>query len=110
MLAGDISLNISRGRISSSKCCVPFCDVKYPFLRSIPKDVRYNIMKTKRFFIPARSLACDEHRDFSVWPQIIIPNERSTFTAEQIEEMVDLLRFDSKLPKDNLSKSRYIKS
>lgn len=92
-----ISLNITRARISSTKCCVPWCDGKYPDeLRRIPVGIRHDIMKNKRFFIPSACKACNLHRDKNVWPEIAIRHEQSMFTAAQIEEMVDLLRSNDK--------------
>lgn len=97
-----IALDIGKALISSTKCCVPFCNVGFPSrLRSIPEKIRQNIMKSKRFFIPARSLACDVHYDPSVWAQIHLPNQTCTFSAAQIEQMVDLLRLDSKVSQNN---------
>lgn len=110
MLAGDISLDILRAKVSSTKCIVPFCDVEYPFINRIPKETRYEIMKSKRFFIPARSLACAEHAEFSVWSQIVIPNGKSMFKAAQIEEMVNLLLYDPKSSGDNLRESIYMRT
>lgn len=101
--AGNITLNISRARISSSKCCVPTCNVQLPAeLHRIPLGIRYDIMKTKRFFIPQTAKACNFHLDYSVWPEIIIPNQNCVFTATQIEEMVDLLRSNPRKSKDKL--------
>lgn len=98
---GNIILNISRARISSTKCCVPFCTKEFPDeLHRIPRAIRCEIMKSKRFFIPEKSVACYFHRNYSLWSEIIIPNESCAFTVAQIEEMVDLLRFDPKISKD----------
>lgn len=96
-LANSITLNISRARCSSTKCCVPSCNRELPAeLHRIPLKVRYEIMKTKRFFIMQNAKACNFHSDYSVWSTIDIRNEICTFTAAQIEEMVDLLRSDPK--------------
>ncbi|XP_031622768.1 uncharacterized protein LOC116340428 [Contarinia nasturtii] len=100
-LVGDITLNISRARISSTKCCFRSCSTECPDeLHRIPRAIRYEIMKNKRFFIPEKSVACNFHSDYSVLSEINIPVENCAFTAAQIEEMVDLLRSDPKQLKD----------
>lgn len=104
MSTADITLNITRARISSTKCCISSCN-NASKLHRISKIVRHEIMKTKRFFIPQKSLACDLHCDYSIWSEILIPTERCSFTAFQIEEMVDLLRLNSKLAHDGKSGS-----
>lgn len=97
----NINLNISRAYISSSKCCIPSCKKEYPDkLHRIPRAIRCEIMKNKRFFIPEKSVACNFHNQFSVLSEMTITNENSPFTANQIEEMVDLLRSDVKPSKD----------
>lgn len=89
----EITLNIARARISSSKCCAPSCDVALPAnLHRISEEMRYNIMKSQRFFIPKNARVCNVHSNCAVWPEIPIPNGEYRFTAVQIEEMVDLLR------------------
>lgn len=99
----NINLNINRARISSTKCCVPFCHRQKPDeFHRIPRAIRYEIMKTKRFFIPENARACYLHRELSVWPELIIPNENCAFTTAQIEEMVDLLRSDPKPIEDTV--------
>lgn len=86
----EISLNITKARVSSTKCCV--CNVQYPEkLHRISQEMRYEIMKLKRFYIPVNARACQMHSDISVWPGMQIQNEKSKFTVAQIEEMVDLL-------------------
>lgn len=94
----QITLNICKARISSTKCCVPFCNVTRPAkLHRISREIRQEIMKSKRFFIPENARACDVHSDKAVWPEIQMPvNEACQFTAVQIEEMVDLLRLPTK--------------
>lgn len=94
-------LNITRARISTKMCCVPWCNVGFPRkLHRIPVAVRYDIMKNKRFFIPAACVACDLHCESCVWPEITIQHEKSVFTSAQIEEMIDLLRSDPKSLRD----------
>lgn len=66
----------------------------------MPKEIRYEIMKNKRFFIPSDSRACDMHSDYSVWADMVIPQEKCSFTVAQIEEMVDLLRTGPKPSKN----------
>lgn len=100
---GNIALNISRARISPTKCCVPtFRRESSHELHRLSQNMRYEIMKTKRFFIPEAARACNFHRDSSVWPTINIPNENCPFSAAQIEEMVDLLRSDPKPTEDTV--------
>lgn len=48
-------------------------------------------MKAIRFFIPKRSLACDLHCHYSIWPALAVPDKKFSFEADKIEEMVDLL-------------------
>lgn len=97
LFTDNIDLNIRRARISSTRCCISTCDKRIPEpLHVIPKDIRYKILKTKRFFVPATSRACNLHSDYSIWPTMNISEEMSSFNASQIEEMVDLLRSDPK--------------
>lgn len=94
----EIELNISKARVSSTKCCVKFCDVEYPAkLHRVSHQIRYELMKTKRFFIPENARACELHSDIDVWPGIRIEDEKCKFSITQIEQMIDLLR---SCPKD----------
>lgn len=87
----EIALNINKSRVSSTKCCV--CDVQYPEkLHRVSQQMRHEILKLKRFYIPKNARACQMHSDFSVWAGISFQNVQSKFTATQIEDMVDLLR------------------
>lgn len=89
----EITLNINKARISSTKCCVKFCDAQFPEkFHRVSHQMRYELMKSKRFYVPENARACEVHSNVSVWPGISIQSEESKFTIPQIEEMIDLLR------------------
>lgn len=93
----NIVLNISKARISSSRCCVQTCNAQYPEkFHRLSKEMRHEIMKSNRVYIPENARACQLHCDLSIWQEIQVQNEDCIFTKVQIEEMVDLLRFSPK--------------
>lgn len=89
---GSIALSINRATISSTNCVHPLCAEK-PLRRATIKT-RFDIMKKLRFYIPPRGLACALHNDTASWSEIEVDNSSYPFTVKQIEEMVDLLRFE----------------
>lgn len=96
----EITLQISKARISSTKCCVKSCIAQFPVkLHRVSQQMRHELMKSNRLYIQANARACEFHNDLSVWPGIPMENEESKFTVPQIEEMVDLLRSSPKHPK-----------
>lgn len=53
-------------------------------------------MKKFRFYIPPRCVVCEHHKNDFAWSQELIGDTDTPFTVEQIEDMVDLLRLESK--------------
>lgn len=93
----EVTLNICKARISSTKCCAKFCNVQHPAkLYRVCQELRYEIMKSKRYYIPQNARACELHSDFVGWPETLNQNEQCKFNISQIEEMVDLLRYTPK--------------
>lgn len=60
--------------------------------------LRQNVLKNKRFFIPPVGKVCRRHTDSIHWIDVTIPETDLMYTAEQITEMVDLLRFNLRSP------------
>lgn len=58
--------------------------------------LRYDIIKNYRFYIARRGLVCDLHGDVNSWVQDDIQDSYIPFSCENIEDMVDLLRFEPK--------------
>lgn len=99
----EITLQVSKARISSTKCCIKSCTAQYPeSMHRVSQQMRHELMKSKRFYIPANARACEFHSDLSVWPEIPMENEASKFSIPQIEEMIDLLRTPPKQSKKPL--------
>lgn len=94
-LIGDISLSINRAKISSSNCIHPQCFERIN-LRRIPIDLRYNLMKKIRFYVASKCLVCDLHCNNNAWLADDVKDSNFPFTRNQIEDMVDLLRFEPK--------------
>lgn len=92
---GGISLSINRAAISSKKCIHPQCPQNIQ-LRRFSIETRHNLMKTIRFYVAPRALGCDLHRNMNVWSATDINGLNFPFTKDQIEDMVDLLRFQPK--------------
>lgn len=92
---GEINLNINRAIISSRKCTHPLC-FERSNLRRVPIKTRYNVLKKQRFYIPQRALSCNLHRDQSTLLGIETCNADIPFSNDQIEDMVDLLRWETK--------------
>lgn len=49
-----------------------------------------------RFYIGPRGLCCNLHRKIDSWFTVDIINSNHPFSCDQIEDMVDLLRFEPK--------------
>lgn len=94
-LTGDISLSIKRAKLSSSICFNPQC-LQQVNLRRIPIETRYNLMKKFRFYAAPKCVGCDLHRNMSTWLAADVDESNYPFTCDQIEDMVDLLRFEPK--------------
>lgn len=92
---GDIILNIKRAKISSSTCIHPEC-LEKNHLRIIPIETRYSLMKKFRFYVAPRGLGCDTHRSINAWSATDVSDSIYPFSRNQIEDMVDLLRFQPK--------------
>lgn len=60
-------------------------------------------MKAKRFYVAPRNLVCDLHRDRNSWSEDDLQIQTIPFTADYIEDMVDLLRIEPRALKYDLS-------
>lgn len=94
-VVGDISLSIKRAKLSSNNCFHPQC-LEQANLRRISFETRYNLMKKLRFYVASKCVGCDVQRNISSWRAADVNESDYPFTREQIEDMVDLLRFEPK--------------
>lgn len=94
-LTGDISLNVNRATYSSTNCSHPQCSERNK-LRRIPIETRYILIKKLRFYIPPKGLGCELHRYSIAWSANDVDESSYPFTRNQIEDMIDLLRFEPK--------------
>lgn len=95
-MKGDIYLGINRSKLSAI-CAYPSCKRILNLIR-VPKNLRQQILKKVRFYVPERGLACEIHLNLETWVQLnreLVPE--LPFNVPQIIDMVDLLRFESKL-------------
>lgn len=58
--------------------------------------MRYDLMKTKRFYVPKSTRLCNIHTRIEHWIDDELQNSITDFSAAQIVDMVDLLRMDAK--------------
>lgn len=61
-------------------------------LRCIAAIDRHNVLKQQRYYIPPKSKVCQRHFELNAWNNINNFRSLSRFNANQIDEMVDLLR------------------
>lgn len=92
---GEIHLSINRASVSSSNCFFPTCD-EISNLHRVPLKMRHHFMQFFRYYIPQRSQTCDHHKNESNWDVLHIESIDKPFTVARIEDMVDLLRIESK--------------
>lgn len=92
---GDVILSIRRANISTKKCSYPECRNKND-LHQIPLNLRFELLKNKRYYIPKLVKACLIHLYYEAWAEANLEGGVTTFTAEQIEDMVDMLRAEKK--------------
>lgn len=91
----NIELNVKRTAVSSRNCTNPFCENKNELRRATSK-IRYELIVKKRLFVPSRAMVCSHHSEYLNWSNILLIDiPQRTFNAEQIEDMVDLLRSNS---------------
>lgn len=100
---GNILLNVKRAPVSSRTCAYPFC-IEQDNTRLISIEIRSKVMHELRFYIPPRSVACQDHRMFVQWKEDDIRDfDLIPYTVANIEEMIDLLRFKPKCLKYDIS-------
>lgn len=92
---GQINLSIKRATCSSSNCAHPLCSEHHE-IRRVPIETRFVLMKDIRFYIPPRGLVCELHRRKFEWSSSHVTQSNHPFSHDQIEDMVDLLRFTPK--------------
>lgn len=66
-------------------------------LRLFSIEVRSKLIHEHRFYVPPRSVVCEYHRALGQWKkEDLDDSELIPYTVENIEEMIDLLRFKPK--------------
>lgn len=91
-------LKINRAAASNKSCSYPSCGEKD--LQNASRDIRYELLKNSKFYIPRNSRVCLLHSDYDIWPEHI-RNTNLPFTTEQIEDMIDLLCLEPKTKQSN---------
>lgn len=74
---------------NKNRCIHGDCSEKDDLI-CLTREFRSNILRTKRVYIPQHSHACEYHFENGLWDDII--SMIFTYSANQIEDMVDLLR------------------
>lgn len=101
-MKGHIELAVNRAPSSSKKCAYPPCENKDD-LHCVPTQKRQESMQRFEFFIPVTAKLCRIHGDLNTWFETELVPSGLPFTAEQILEMVRLLRTVPKPLKGTLS-------
>lgn len=102
-----MELSIKRATISTKVCSFPSCGQRSD-LHVIPLKTRQEILKHKRFYVTKLVKACSQHLDHKAWMSQRSIEGENTFTVAQIEDMVDLLRLDSK-PENQMTSNVHFK-
>lgn len=97
---GDIALNIGRTKITTTKCAHPLCDERTN-LHVVSLGTRKDVLQNERIYIPKLVKACTQHLGSESWSEAPIDDLECMYTANQIEEMVDLLRAESRTSRRN---------
>lgn len=87
----SIELDIQRCISSHAHCALRKCNVKTNLQRITP-EVRFNALKQHRFYIPFDSVVCKHHFESNAWRNIENFRSLNRFDANQIADMINLLR------------------
>lgn len=86
-------MNIKRVSVSQKICVYPSCN-QQSMLRSVPMNVRVDMMKNKILYIPKTATVCSAHRTYDAWceaPDSMPEYDLFKYSSEQIEDFVKLL-------------------
>lgn len=84
--AKEIKLDIKRTKATHIRCIL--CS-EARNIQSVSRQMRYDVMKQSRVFIPNGGRVCPNHRENQNWSDAAV---YFNFSQVQIQEMVDLLR------------------
>lgn len=94
-IKGNIILSLKRAKISTQKCSHPSCNRKSE-LHKVSLALRLQLLRLHRFYMPKLVRACNQHLHFEAWTPFDCENGENSYTGDQIEDMVDMLRADPK--------------
>lgn len=97
---GNIVLSIPRLKVTLTKCAFPTCNQRNN-LHAISLPTRQSLLESKRIYIPKLMKACNDHLKCESWS--VEFEERAfgySYTDQQVEDMVDILRVKSKLKRN----------
>lgn len=89
-----IYLDFLRTVLNRRRCTFPGCNTAIDRLHDIPRCVRFKVLKARKIYIPNKARACPYHMSENVWQTVENRNQKSKFTANQINDLIELL-YDS---------------
>lgn len=90
---GDVFLQYKRAKVYSTKCSYPVCNGRVG-LHIIPKQMKVEIIKKFKFYIPISCKACNIHSNIDSWFEADLNNGENRYTSEQITDMIELFHFE----------------